>query len=214
MCSLAHIEARRPATVNDFDAQCCVVEAKARPYRLQRRAEGRAETRRRIVAATVRLHESVGPAATTVSAIAALAGVQRHTVYDHFPDDATLLAACSRHYREDHPPPDAGRWERIRDPARRLRRGLADLYAYYAENSLMIASILRDAEVMNVGEGFRRLERDAAAALAPAAGLPSARARRAAAGLACAFSTWQALARAGLAPRAAANLMAELLRPR
>jgi AcrR family transcriptional regulator len=39
------------------------------------------------------LHESVGPRATTVSAIAEGAGVTRLTVYRHFPDELSLVSA-------------------------------------------------------------------------------------------------------------------------
>ena len=66
-----------------------------RRYTLKRRAELQAETRQRIVDAAVALHSSVGPAATTISAIAEHAGVERLTVYRHFPDELTLLRACS-----------------------------------------------------------------------------------------------------------------------
>ena len=58
----------------------------ARRYELKKRAEGQAETRRRIVRAAVELHGTLGPARTSVSAIAERAGVRRATVHDQFPD--------------------------------------------------------------------------------------------------------------------------------
>src|SRR5688572_5888882 len=103
----------------------------SRKYELKRRAERQAETRRRIVDATVGLHTSVGPARTTISAIAERAGVERHTVYAHFPDERALFQACSTHWRELHPLPDSARWESIADPQRRLRAALQDVYAWY-----------------------------------------------------------------------------------
>jgi len=57
----------------------------ARKYEMKRRAERMEETRRRITEAAVELHETVGPARTTVSAVAEKARVQRHTYYRHFP---------------------------------------------------------------------------------------------------------------------------------
>ena len=51
------------------------------------------------------MHQSLGPANTTISAIAERAGVQRLTVYRHFPDERALLAACSAHYAAGHPGP-------------------------------------------------------------------------------------------------------------
>src|SRR6476659_2729549 len=77
-----------------------------RKYELKQRAAEMAETRLRITEAAVELHGTVGPARTTVSAIAERAGVQRHTVYRHFPTDADLFAACSAHYVAAHPLPD------------------------------------------------------------------------------------------------------------
>src|SRR3954447_17721573 len=92
-----------------------------RPYTKRRRAELEEETRRRITAATVELPREVGPAHTTISAIAERAGVQRLTVYRHFPDERTLLGACSAHWRAGHPAPDPSPWPAIGDPEERLR---------------------------------------------------------------------------------------------
>ena len=124
------------------------VAGHARPYRLGKRAEGQAETRRRIVEAAVELHTTIGPLATTVSAIAERAGVERLTVYRHFPDEKTLYAACTAHYMALHPPPDPGRWLSIHDPRERLRRGLSEQYGWFADNERRQASILRDVEAV------------------------------------------------------------------
>lgn len=118
-----------------------------RDYELKRRAEQMEETRRRIVEAAIDLHGSVGPARTTVSAIAERAGVQRQTFYRHFPDERSLLTACSGLHTERNPMPDPGEWREIADPAQRLRRGLGELYAYFGSTEDMVANILRDAEV-------------------------------------------------------------------
>jgi AcrR family transcriptional regulator len=118
-----------------------------RKYELKRRAERQDETRRRIVDAAVQLHTSIGPARTTVSAIAERAGVERHTFYRHFPDDRSLFLACSGQYTERHPLPDASDWTGIADPEDRLRRGLTELYAYYAACSAELTPIVRDLEI-------------------------------------------------------------------
>src|SRR5438552_15155801 len=78
----------------------------ARKYQLKRRAERQEETRQRIVEATIALHQTVGGAGATISAIAARAGVERPTVYRHFPDERALLTACTGHYLALNPPPD------------------------------------------------------------------------------------------------------------
>jgi AcrR family transcriptional regulator len=122
--------------------------AEKRKYELKKRAEGRAETRRRITEATVELHRTVGPAATRISEVARRAGVQRVTVYDHFPDEASLIAACSAHWRALHPRPDAEAWEDIEDAGLRLRHGLRALYGWYRETEPMTSNLLRDAEAV------------------------------------------------------------------
>ena len=120
----------------------------ARRYELKRRAEKQEETRRRIVEATVGLHESVGPARTTVSAVAERAGVQRLTVYRHFPDERSLLAACSGHWVVTNPAPDPVPWRKIRDPEERLAQALGEIYAFYGRTEPMMANLVRDAPKM------------------------------------------------------------------
>ncbi len=81
-------------------------------YQQKARAEQALETRQRIVEAALDLHGRVGPAQTTVSMIAAQAGVQRHTFYAHFPDDRTLFLACSACSWNGIPLPVVDRWRR------------------------------------------------------------------------------------------------------
>src|SRR5437868_11604638 len=102
-----------------------------RKYELKSRAERMEETRRRIVEAAIELHRTKGPAQTTLSDVARLAGVQRHTLYRHFPDERAVGLACSGLYTERNPPPDAAAWGEIADPAERLRTGLDELYEYF-----------------------------------------------------------------------------------
>jgi AcrR family transcriptional regulator len=121
---------------------------KKRKYDMKKRAQLQRETRRRIVEATVELHRTHGPAHTTIKEIAQRAGVNRLTVYNHFPDQADLLKACSRRWTEQHPRPDPTPWAQIRDPQERLRTALTELYGYYARTEPMRANVLRDAETM------------------------------------------------------------------
>jgi AcrR family transcriptional regulator len=118
-----------------------------RRYQLKQRAESQDRTRQRIVDAAVALHTSIGPARTTVSAIAERAGVQRHTFYRHFPDDRSLWMACSGQFAETNPLPDPSAWERIDDPGARVRQGFGELYRYYERHADALAPIVRDAEV-------------------------------------------------------------------
>ncbi|HVF77532.1 MAG TPA: helix-turn-helix domain-containing protein [Solirubrobacteraceae bacterium] len=119
-----------------------------RPYEKRRRAEAELETRRRITEATVELHKTVGPARTTISAVAERAGVQRATVYRHFPTDGDLFAACSAHWIGLHPYPAPDAWAAIADPEQRMLTALGELYAYYRSVEPMLANVRRDAQLL------------------------------------------------------------------
>jgi AcrR family transcriptional regulator len=117
------------------------------PYRLKARADRQAAVRLRITEATVELHSTVGPARTTISAVALRAGVDRLTVYRHFPTRRELFEACSSHARQLHPMPDPDIWAGIPDPEHRFEAALATLYAYYENNEGLLMNVLRDAEI-------------------------------------------------------------------
>lgn len=189
-----------------------------RGYQLRRRAERQDETHRRIAAATAELHAEIGPAATTISAIAERAGVERLTVYRHFPDEIELFRACQRHFLAEHPYPDPHAWAEIADPSERLRRALRELYARYRETEAMTANILRDAPSMPALaatlEGmplFYRAARDLLSeGFSPA---PAVRPRLLAAiGHALEFETWRSLVRRqNLSDEQAMELMAAFI---
>jgi AcrR family transcriptional regulator len=186
-----------------------------RPYRKTRRAQTEARTRTRITESTVHLHATLGPARTSISAIAAHAGVRRATVYRHFPDEEALFAACSSHWLAANPAPDPAAWAAIEDPARRLRRALEELYGYYRSTEPMRERVLRDEPSMPIItrllSGYRAYLEEIRTTLL--AGRTN-RGRRvgAAVGHALAFTTWQSLAREqGLDDRQAAELMCRLV---
>lgn len=186
----------------------------SRPYELRARAESMDATRRRITEATVDLHGTIGPARTTVAAIAEAAGVQRHTVYRHFPTEQELFTACAQHYWADHPWPDPSDWEALEDPVDRLSAALTAMYAFYADVEPMMANVLRDAAVMDVvarnAEPYHAFVADTSRSLA-AALAPRRTLVRAAVAHALEFPTWRSLVRAnGVAPRTAVELMVNL----
>jgi AcrR family transcriptional regulator len=185
-----------------------------RPYRMRRRAELEELTRRRITESAVHLHGTVGPARTTVTAVAEHAGVRRSTVYRHFPDEAALFAACSTHWAAANPAPDLSAWAAISDPGERLHTALGELYAYYRSAERMIANLLRDSAAVPVVDGlldgFRGYLEAARDTLM--AGRRGRRKPRAAIGHALAFTTWQSLAREQeLSDAEAARLMCRLV---
>jgi AcrR family transcriptional regulator len=189
----------------------------ARKYELKERAESVAQTRTRIVEATVELHEEIGPARTTISAIADRASVQRLTVYRHFPDEHALFQACSAHWAEQHPRPDPAKWQLVANPEERLRTALNDVYAFFRETEGMIGNLLRDLPespaLRDVAEPFLQYWQDVRNVLTQGW---KARGRRsdelhAVIGHAIHFDTWRSLtAREGLTDGAAADVMVDL----
>ena len=164
---------------------------------MRRRAEQVDQTRQRIVEATVELHGSVGPAATTIAAIAEAAGVTRLTVYRHFPDDAALFAACSAHWISRQQLPDPGAWSGIGDPAAQLRAGLADLYRFFRAGAGMLTCLYRDFAALP--EQYQQGLRDQDTLLRDVLAAPFGRADgehrrlRAVIGHATSFWTWRSL---------------------
>jgi AcrR family transcriptional regulator len=180
-----------------------------RKYELKKRAERQEQTRLRIVEAAIALHTEIGPAQTTISAIAEHAGVQRHTVYRHFPDERDLVMACSGLHLSRHPLPDPEALLDLDDPEDRVRRAVELLYAYYAQNERLMANLLRDVvddELTQFVVGVRvvpvmqRLHEVVTEAFR-ARGRRRARLAGAVA-VALDFHTWQTLTRAGLDERA------------
>ena len=164
----------------------------------------------------MKLHGTVGPARTTVSAIADEAGVQRATVYRHFPDDQSLFDACTAHFYGLHPRPDLDGWASIADPNERLRKALADLYAWYGETEEMLSNTTRDGPYVPGPTRERFIAYFGAARRVLTHGRRERGRRRArvgaAIGHAIAFPTWRSLAREqGLDDAEAVELMAGMV---
>lgn len=189
-----------------------------RPYRKKRRAALEELTRRRITESAVELHEQLGPARTSIAAIAERAGVRRSTIYRHFPNEDALFEACSSHWRAANPPPDPTTWAGIEDPAERTDRALRDLYAFYGRTQRMYSSLLRDEPLVSpvqrrLRDFYRYLDMIenillAGRVLRGGAG----RRTRAAIGHALAFTTWRSLTQEqGLGDADAVALMCVLV---
>jgi AcrR family transcriptional regulator len=185
----------------------------ARIYTLKRRAAQQAETRQRIVEAAVDLHGTVGPARTTFSMVAERAGVQRHTLYAHFPDERSLLMACSAMALERDPLPDPTSWRNIADRHERLRVGLTAIYGWFERGADLAACVLRDAETHPpVREAVELRMGPTIAAYHETLGAKLNARQRAILGLALSFYTWRSLVReAGLARGAAVGAMLQAI---
>jgi len=191
------------------------MSSQKRQYTMRRRAELEEQTRRRITESAVELHEELGPAQTSISAIADRAGVRRSTVYRHFPDEDALFAACSAHWRAENPPPDPAAWLSIADVDQRTRTAIRSLYAFYDRTEAMYTSLLRDeplvpavAKRLRDFYGYLGSIQDGLAAGRVLRGR-RAKHTRAAIGHALAFPTWRSLTTdEGLSNEEAAELMA------
>jgi AcrR family transcriptional regulator len=168
-----------------------------RSYRLGKRAQKQDQTRERIIRAAIELHAS-GPA--TMGAIAARARVSRATLYRHFPDEESLIVACTVTYFGERPLPDPNRWEAIVDPVQRLRSGLAEVYQYYADNEpILTTGEAHLADSPALAQAFEavgiQLDQIANVLSAPWLDAAPVRSLTAAISHALAFSTWRSLAR-------------------
>jgi AcrR family transcriptional regulator len=202
--------------VNIGDQLRSLKEQKPRAYQLRARADKQAATHRALAKAAFELHSTVGPAKTTISAIAEQAGVQRLTVYRHFADQDAIFAACVAHAFELDPPPDPQAWTPINEPEARLRAALTATYQYYRRNQRLLANINRDAELPAVAKRLaHNAEMQLASVAVLCAGWTGADDRMLAAmiGHALDFSTWRSLAeRRGLSDAEATEAMTVLVR--
>jgi AcrR family transcriptional regulator len=188
--------------------------APKRKYELKKRAEEMADTRLRITEAAIELHGTRGPARTTMSAVAERAGVERRTLYRHFPSEADLFIACSTHYFAANPWPELDSWRAVRNPQQRLERALDELYAYYERTAPMYSNVLRDAELVDFARDavapLHTYLNEAAEILAVGRPVRGRRRRLQIGALrhALAFSTWQSLTAAGITRTDATTLIA------
>jgi AcrR family transcriptional regulator len=160
------------------------------------RAEQVEQTRLRIVEAAVQLHGSVGPANTTIAAIAELAGVTRLTVYRHFPDDDAMFGACTAHWAGQQNMPDLEAWLAVGDPLERLRVALTDLYRFYGEAEPMLTRSHRDRDALPAFVRKRNDDGVSARVDAVLSAWPKRQrtpSRRALLAHALAFTTWRSL---------------------
>ena len=189
-----------------------------RQYRLKARGDQQKATRLRIIQAAAALHDELGPARTTVSEIARRAGVQRLTVYNHFPDETDLFEACGAHWMAEHPLPDMSTAFADADAAEALRQVLTGLYGWYRQNQRSNEHLQRDRLLMPALDAVMSIRMDqqmVSLADTLAAGFKGADHPfevRVAVALALDFWTWRRLSHEGLTDGGAATVMAKAVR--
>jgi AcrR family transcriptional regulator len=145
--------------------------------------------------------------------VAERAGVQRHTLYAHFPDERSLFMACSGLTNERDPPPDAEAWRGIADDRERLATGLRTVYDWFERNASLLSCVTRDAEyhalTREIGElRFGPYQKGWEEVL----GVGLTAHQRPVLHLALSFFTWRTLAReSGFSADAAATTMVRLI---
>jgi len=188
----------------------------ARSYTLKKRAEQQAETRQRIVEAAVELHSTIGPSATTLSMIAEKAGVQRHTLYAHFPDERSIFTACSGLAHERDPIPTADAWREIAGQVERLTTALGAIYGWYGRNASLLSNVMRDIEHHPMVQEIQRTRaQPVVKGWHEVLGANRDARQRALLHLALSFHTWRTLTQdAGLKPAATVDAMVEMVEGR
>ena len=181
------------------------------------RADHRAaETRSRILEATIALTFEKGPLATTMGEIAQRAGVERVTLYRHFGDERALHRAAGLLCMERYPPPSDAPLFEIRDPRRRTVRALTALYAHWERMAPLVRPILRDADIapqrfsLELRDRYVEVIRRAVLAAFPAPTRRRAELHEAVRH-AFEFRTWDSLARGGFTRGRAVALMSKLV---
>jgi AcrR family transcriptional regulator len=191
-----------------------------RKYDMTRRASAVAQTRRRIVEATLELHGEQGIGATSWDDIAARAGVGVGTVYRHFPSLDALIPACGEITRHVLALPDpqglASVFDGLDAPTQRFELLVREAFAIYERGASQLRAIRNEPDVhANVAEAGEAVEASLAAlidaAVEPFAITPADRAVvRAMVDL----NTWDALRDQELGQAEAVTAIAEMLTAR
>lgn len=196
-----------------------MTEQTKRHYRMGRRRAAVEQTRERIVAATFELHATIGPSRTTIRAIADRAGLQRHTVYAHFPDLDSLYEACTAHGIRSTGMPEPEGWRTIEQPLDRMRLGLTEMIDWYRANERMLGNVLFDVDPSvappTTPDAFELRMAALQAALMEGWSAGARPARRATleavVGHAMAFTTWRSLTSGGLSDDEVVTLLVGLV---
>lgn len=136
---------------------------------MKERAKTQDETRERIVAATMLLHDEQGVAATSFVDVARRAGIGAATVYRHFPTLGSLVTACGGHVWQEMAPPIPEQapaiFEGIDWLEDRLRRLVDELDGFYRRGALRLTRAYADRHLIPELDQFLRAVEAGVAAL-------------------------------------------------
>jgi AcrR family transcriptional regulator len=187
-----------------------------RKYDMSNRSAAVDETRRRIVEATMALHDAQGVRATSFQDIADRAGVALGTVYRHFPTLDELIPACGEQAMARLALPDAAACREVfagtRSREERLRRLVRETFGIYERGAAMVEAVRVEGEVHPMiaaahVEIEAALDRLVSRAVADRSGRRLARAL-------VDVRVWRALAEQGITGDKAVSTVAEMLESR
>jgi AcrR family transcriptional regulator len=127
-----------------------------RAYRLGRRAEQQADTRRRILAAALDLYRDGGYAAATTRAVADAADVALATVRNHFRTPLDLAVAAGEQVLEDLRPPNASILDGLATISERIERLTGELVAFFDRSEHWWWMLQRNPELSEAWTGAAR----------------------------------------------------------
>lgn len=184
-----------------------------RKYSMERRAAAIEETRRRIVDATVELHNEKGVSGTSMQDIADRSGVALATVYRHFPTLDTLIPACGARNIELNPLPEDSVLDGLEGGEERVAALVTVLFAHYEHGhrayEVGIAEAVTLPVMARLMAQISARVRDLVAEATRSFG-PDRRHLSLAAGL-CDFRVWRSLTEAGLSTPDAAALVSTFI---
>ena len=179
---------------------------------MAKRAEGAAATRRRILDATMAVHDQQGIVGTSVRDVAGRAGVSPATVLRHFPAMGDLTEACGRLSDELYPMPTESVLDGASAPVDGLRRVAAAFFGWWAEYGPGWSHLEVDRrELPQVDGWLRNVEAGRRGLIATALGRRIDGAEVALVTALTSHGAWQSLRDAGMSPEEAATEVARFV---
>ena len=181
---------------------------KRRSYRLGKRADAATDTRRRILEATLNLHDEQGIVRTSVRDVAGRAGVSPATVLNHFPQMGDLIDACGRLSDDLFPMPTDAVLIGAHDRTERVRLMAVALFSWWDQMGSGWEHLQIDRRTLpDVDAWLRDVDLRHRSLVASALGVATGEAAVAIGTALTSFGSWQSLRAGGMdVARAAAHV--------